>query len=145
MISQRIGLLAHRGSSDNLQNRNCSSAQQSTFHVLCNTQDCIHGISDATGLVIMAEMSSKRGSKVLDDFEREDLEQVESERPTKRLKTLLVEDDFSDEEDSVSGNKRGVPAWNDESDTGGQGLKVNHEFARRFEHNKKREELHKRK
>ncbi len=94
--------------------------------------------------MIIAKMGSKRGLKVLNDIKRKSLEQVESERPTKRLKALLEEDDTSDGEDSVSGSDGGVLARNDDSGFGGHGLKVNHEFARRFEHNKKREELQKR-
>ncbi|KAF6222840.1 hypothetical protein HO133_000891 [Letharia lupina] len=88
-------------------------------------------------------MSFNRGSQALKDVEIKHHEQVESERPTKRLKGLLEEDDISDEEDSVSKNDRRLSVRNDESETGGHGFKVNHEFARRFEHNKKREELHK--
>ena len=94
--------------------------------------------------MIMAKMGSDRGPKVHNDIKRKSLEQVESERPTKRLKALLEEDDTSDEEDSVSGNDRGVLALNDDSGSGGHGFRVNHEFARRFEHNKKREELQRR-
>ncbi|KAG8630617.1 hypothetical protein KVT40_002236 [Elsinoe batatas] len=52
-----------------------------------------------------------------------------SERPAKRAKLL------SDDEASSSGDEAGgVPLTN------GDGLKINEEFARRFEHNKKREE-----
>lgn len=92
----------------------------------------------------MAKTGSKRDPKVLNEIKRKELEQVESERPTKRLKALLEEDDTSDEEDSVSGSDSGVLLRNDDSESGGHGFKVNHEFARRFEHNKKREELQKR-
>lgn len=92
----------------------------------------------------MAKMGFNKGSQALKDVEIKRHEQVESERPTKRLKGLLEEDDISDEEDSVSKMDRGLSVRNDESETGGHGFKVNHEFARRFEHNKKREELHKR-
>ncbi len=94
--------------------------------------------------MIIAKMGSSRGLKVLNDIKRKTLEQVESERPTKRLKALLEEDDTSDEEDSVSDSDGGVLARNDDSGSSGHGFKVNHEFARRFEHNKKREELQKR-
>ena len=91
----------------------------------------------------MARMGSDSGAKHLNDTKTQDPEQVEIERPTKRLKTFLAEDNTSDE-DSVSSVKRGVPVDYDESETTGHGFKVNREFARRFEHNKKREELHKR-
>ena len=92
----------------------------------------------------MAKTGSKKSPKILNKIKRKDLKQVESERPTKRLKALLEEDDTSDGEDSVSSSDRGVLARNDNSEPGGHGFKVNHEFARRFEHNKKREELQKR-
>lgn len=92
----------------------------------------------------MAKTASNRSLRVLNDNKRRDLEQVESERPTKRLKTFLGEDETSAEESTVSGNDRGVSVRNEEPGTAGHGFKVNHEFAKRFEHNKKREELHKR-
>ncbi|CAF9903807.1 MAG: KRRI-Interacting protein 1 [Alectoria fallacina] len=91
----------------------------------------------------MAKTCSNRGPKILSGVKRQDLEQAESERPTKRLKGLLEQDDTPNEEDSVSSNDMGVFVRTDESETDGHGFKVNHEFARRFEHNKKREELHK--
>ena len=94
--------------------------------------------------MIMATTGSSRGLKIPKDIERQDFEQIESERPVKRLKTLLEEDDSSDEEDSVSGDDIGMHGRNEESEIGGHGFKVNHEFARRFKHNKQREELHKR-
>lgn len=90
-------------------------------------------------------MGSRRGSKVLDDIKLPNSEQVDDERPAKRLKALLEEDDSSNEEYKVLSHDKEVLAWNDQSETGGHCFKVNHEFARRFEHNKKREELHKRK
>ena len=83
-----------------------------------------------------------RGPKVLDDIQERS--QVEGERPAKRLKALLEEDNTSSEGDQVPSHDTGVLMWNDETETGGHGFKVNHEFARRFEHNKKREELHRR-
>ena len=89
-------------------------------------------------------MGSNRGLKDPKDIKRQDLEQVESERPKKRLKTLLGDYNASDEENSVSRDGVVVHVRNDESEPGGHGFKVNHEFARRFKYNKQREELHKR-
>ena len=86
-------------------------------------------------------MDSKNGPKILRDSKKRDREQVESDRPAKRLKGLLEEDTISNEDDSVSDNGRGDPVWSDDVEMGGQGLHINHEYARRFEHNKKREEL----
>ena len=90
-------------------------------------------------------MDSMRGSEISSDSKKRDREQVESDRPAKRLKALLEEDTTSDKDDNVSDNGRGGPVWTDDVEMGGQGFHINHEFARRFEHNKKREELHKRK
>lgn len=84
----------------------------------------------------MATTGSVNGSK------RQEYEHVESERPTKRLKGLLEQEDTSDE-GSVPSNDKGVPARNDQPEATVHGFKVNFEYARRFEHNKKREELHK--
>lgn len=92
----------------------------------------------------MVKMGSSQGPKALNAIKRQNLGQIGTDRPTKRLKALLEEDDTSDEEKSVSGNAGGEPAGNDASESGGNGFKVNQEFARRFEHNKKREELHRR-
>ena len=85
-----------------------------------------------------------RGPKILGGIQERSPGQVEAERPAKRLKALLDEDDTSSEEDQVPSHDTAVLMRNDESETGGHGFKVNHEFARRFEHNKKREELHRR-
>ena len=85
-----------------------------------------------------------RGSKVVDDIKRPDRERVESERPAKRLEALLEEDDLSDGDLEVSSHSNELLMRNEESGSNGQGFKVNHDFAKRFEHNKRREELHKR-
>ena len=89
-------------------------------------------------------MGSQRSSKFLDDAKRPNAEQSEGERPAKRLKALLEEDDLSNGEDEVSSHRNQVPVLKDEMESGSSGFKVNQEFAKRFEHNKKREELHKR-
>jgi hypothetical protein len=65
--------------------------------------------------------SSKRGLLTEDPF----LTKTDSERPSKKAKLLDESDDASDTE-------------------GGASLKVNEEYARRFEHNKKRAEQHRR-
>ena len=93
----------------------------------------------------MAKIGLSRGPKALDDMKRPNPEQIEGQRPKKRLKALLEEDGLSDDEDKVSDHDKWVLAQNDESESGGHDFKVNHEFAKRFEHNKRREELHKRK
>ena len=90
----------------------------------------------------MAKMGFSRGSN--DEIKRPDAGQVKSERPTKRLKSLLHEEISSDEDDKASTHGNGVPVRNDGSECGGHGFKVNLDFAKRFEHNKRREELHKR-
>ena len=67
---------------------------------------------------------------------------VEHERPGKRIKPLL-EDDTSDE-DSESSATGGVPLGRSTSPPNENGFTINQDFAKRFEHNKKREELQKR-
>ena len=89
-------------------------------------------------------MDFKKCSNIFRDYKKRDREQVESDRPAKRLKGLLEEDTTSNKDDRVSDNGRGDPVSTDDVEIGGQGFHINHEFARRFEHNKKREELHKR-
>jgi protein KRI1 len=68
-------------------------------------------------------------------------EKLQEERPQKRIKALL-DDNSSGEEDSIS-SAGGVPVKEEVSSSNGHGFTVNQEFARRFEHNKKREELQK--
>ena len=91
----------------------------------------------------MAKTGLNRSPKVVNDIKRQNFRDG-SERPRKRLKALLEEDDTSGEEKDVSDNATGVPVRNEESEPDGHGFRVNHEFAKRFEHNKKREEFHKR-
>jgi hypothetical protein len=64
------------------------------------------------------------------------------ERPEKRKKPLL-EDDTSNE-DSGSSASGGVALERTFSSINTNGFTVNQDFARRFEHNKEREELQKR-
>ena len=58
--------------------------------------------------------------------------------PHKRAK-LLLDDENSD---SDGGRMRGVSISKGSAESGNTGFTVNEQFARRFEHNKKREELH---
>lgn len=62
------------------------------------------------------------------------------ERPAKKARMLL--DDSSDDDDS-DGNTGGVTLENGTSTSEDAGFKINAEYARRFEYNKKREELQK--
>lgn len=66
------------------------------------------------------------------------LPQVKSKKTSKPEKRSLFEDESgssSSEEDLEDGGAK----------LNNSGLKINQEFARRFEHNKKREEIHRRK
>lgn len=58
------------------------------------------------------------------------------EPPSKKMRTLLDDDGSSDSGDSAGGVSI--------ADPGDAGFKINEEYARRFEHNKKREEVQKR-
>ncbi len=88
------------------------------------------------GNLLAPQKSQEKGRK------RPNPSAAENGRPEKRAKPLL-EDDTSDEESesSVSGD---VPSERQISPINGKGFTVNQDFAKRFEHNKKREELQKR-
>lgn len=92
----------------------------------------------------MAKMGLTRGSKVLDNIKQPNPEQIQVQRPKHPLEALLDEDRLSDGEDEISSHDKRELVRNKESESGGHGFRVNHEFAKRFEHNKRREELHKR-
>ena len=113
-----------------------------TGHVPKKLSVYLLGFRDATTLITLAKMGFPRAPEARHDIKRRNPEHVEDERPAKLLKTLLEEDDSSNEDDIGSSHDNGEFVRDDE--TGGHGFKVNPEFARRFEHNKKREELHKR-
>lgn len=93
---------------------------------------------------VMAKIGLSRGSKVLEDTKQPSPGQIQVQRPEHRLEALLDEDGLSDEEDRISSHDERELVRNEESESGGHRFKVNHEFAKRFEHNKRREELHKR-
>lgn len=63
-----------------------------------------------------------------------------SRRPQKRIKTLLEEDSSSNDDHNSS---RDAEVGQDKSSSKGHGFTINQEYARRFEHNKKREEQQK--
>lgn len=65
-----------------------------------------------------------------------------SDRPQKRTKILL--DESSDEDDSLHSYSGGISVKHESGPTTDHVLAVNQEFAQRFEHNKKREELQRR-
>lgn len=65
----------------------------------------------------------------------------DSERPQKRVKGLLDEDCSSEHDQSTSGSAGGVRISERKASPAEDGFKINENFARRFDHNKKREEL----
>ena len=71
------------------------------------------------------------------------LQDEESVRLQKRTKTLLDEDNSSNDDDYFSIDADGVSAGQHKPSSKGHGFNINQEYARRFEHNKKREEQHK--
>ncbi len=71
------------------------------------------------------------------------LQDEESVRPQKRTKTLLDEDSSSNDGDSSFKDAEGVSVGQGKSSSNGHGFNINQEYARRFEHNKKREEQQK--
>ena len=62
------------------------------------------------------------------------------ESSPKRIKALLEDDDLED--GSASGENGKVSVTGGEQPAERDGFNINEEFARRFEHNKRREELH---
>ena len=89
---------------------------------------------------------SQSSSRIVDHAsgtKRRGFEDEESVRPQKRSKTFLNEDSSSIEEDSLSRAAKGVLRGRNESTSNGHGFTINQEYARRFEHNKKREEQQK--
>ena len=68
---------------------------------------------------------------------RRSFQDEQSVRPQKRIKTFLHEDSSSNDGHSSS---RDAEVGKDKSSSNGHGFTINQEYARRFEHNKKREE-----
>ncbi len=66
---------------------------------------------------------------------------VHNGRPHKKMKALLEEGDSSADERRTPSNAGGDPVTENTLSANGDGFTVNQDFARRFEHNKKREEL----
>ncbi len=83
--------------------------------------------------------NTKKGIK------RSAFESVQSQQPQKKTKVLLEEDDLSDQELYSAGIPGAAPPNNGSSFSNDHGFTINESFARRFEHNKKREEIQKRK
>ena len=63
----------------------------------------------------------------------------------KKAKLLFEDDDLSDDEQSATVDLNKTPATQRDATKKDSDLQINQEFARRFEHNKRREELQKRK
>lgn len=83
----------------------------------------------------------KRKSDVLDS--------IPASKDIKKVKKDLETDDKTNKTVNLLVNSDSDRASEDESDAGGapleeSGFKINEDYARRFEYNKKREELHKR-
>ena len=89
----------------------------------------------------MAKSQSVAGQKGDLSKKRKYSSQLEPERPRKKTKTLL-EADASDEESVTSSSFGGVSVGKHGRNESSGVFTVNQEFAQRFEHNKKREELH---
>lgn len=75
-------------------------------------------------------------------FKRKNSSTPDPSPPQKRAK-LLMDDEDSASNSSTSGQVRDLSISKSSEPSTNNGFTVNHEFARRFEHNKKREELHK--
>ena len=69
---------------------------------------------------------------------------TQNQRPVKKIKALLEEDDGSDLEQSDASNAKGSGIASIGDFPIQNNFEVNEDYARRFEHNKKREELQRR-
>ena len=88
-------------------------------------------------------MMSKSGLQFMDlanGTRKRSFQDEASRRPQKRIKTLLEEDSSSNDDHHSS---RDAEVGQDKSSSKGHGFTINQEYARRFEHNKKREEQQK--
>ena len=74
---------------------------------------------------------------------RKDLPALEPSSPHKRVK-LLSDDESSASDSTTSSRAGGVAIPESTKSTKNKGFTINSEYARRFEHNKQREELHRR-
>lgn len=66
---------------------------------------------------------------------------VHTGRPHKRMKALLEEDGSSADEQNTASNGGDDPITKGTLSPNDDGFTINRDFAQRFEHNKKREEL----
>lgn len=96
-------------------------------------------------LAHMASLSSTPREAYPDRAKRHISETVQSEQPRKKAKVLLEEDDSSEQEQhgTYTPGRNHIDVNKTSSDH--QSFTINEDFARRFEHNKRREELQKRK
>ena len=63
-------------------------------------------------------------------------------RPSKRMKVLLEDDSDNESSSSTSGGVAIDSRANSKKEPDNSGFKVNEEYARRFEHNQRRAEIH---
>lgn len=92
----------------------------------------------------MANLPPDGGMPQHNGVKRRASEVGQSQQPRKKVKLLLEEDSFDQEQDPTS-ESDSVPTAKDQKVREIHGLTINKDFARRFEHNKQREELHRRK
>ena len=88
-------------------------------------------------------MLSYQKQSDIDGLKRRALDEG-SQRPQKKSRALLEDEDTSAEEDTASTNFGAVLVQEGKSSSDVDVFTVNQNFARRFEHNKRREELQKR-
>ena len=79
----------------------------------------------------------------LSQHKRKEPPALESSSPHKRVK-LLSDDETSANDSTKSSRAGGVVVRENTKSSKSEGFTINSEYAQRFEHNKKREELHRR-
>ena len=93
----------------------------------------------------MANHSSSQVKTRQKAIKRSTVENAQSDLPRKRLRLLSDDEDFSDQEQDATNGSDEARTTKHDLPSNELGITINKEFARRFEHNKQREELHKRK
>lgn len=89
----------------------------------------------------MARLLSSHGQKWVTGVKMKSDLSIEPDQPPKKVKALLAAEDYEESENSCPSGGISIGSIMNGAD---DSFTVNQDFARRFEHNKKREELHKR-
>ena len=113
-----------------------------SFAKKAKADSCLHSVYVFTTMVAASPISMNGRSQ---GAKKRSSENLDRQQPPKKIRVLLPEDDQSNTEQDTYGNSKGVSPDGSDPSFGDHGFTINEDFSRRFEHNKKREELQKRK